>query len=195
MQEVKKVIFNRATDSEVWIPYYRGGDIDEHFLRYLITRYHYPSQIGAGLNEVTQTTINLQAGRISFLMNMFLESGFTYLEAEWEHVKIIIQKLYEEYDWQGSSLKQYAGTWRVFYDYLSKNNVPHNMIFPERKTGMRRLRQDENFLSHTESGQKGYAEYENETAVPSSYCIYRDDYREKVISMEQWFDLYAFFVR
>lgn len=188
---MKRLIFNKDSGSHVWIPYYRGGEIDEHILGYLVARYLYPSQIKDGLNEVTKTTIDLHAGRIAFLVNIFEENGFTYLEAQWEHVSKIICALYEEYDWKGASLKLYVSTWRLFYEYLSRNNVPHNMIFPERKSGIRMLRADDDFLSHTRLGHQGYEEFESETAVPSRYCVYHDDYRERVISMEQWFDLYA----
>ena len=90
--------------------------------------------------------------------------------------------------WLGSSLKIYAGHWRMFYDYLSKINIAHNMNLPARNEIKRKPRKDEHYLSHTASSADLVSEYE-ETLIPRNYLLHIDDYREKVISMDQWFQL------
>ncbi len=69
---------------------------------------------------------------VGFLINIFEENGFSYLEANYESLNQVITALYEEEGWLGSSLKAYAGHWRMFYEYLNKTKVPNKMVLPGR---------------------------------------------------------------
>nr|WP_175556229.1 site-specific integrase [Moritella viscosa] len=136
-------------------------------------------------------TLNNIAANVAFLINVFEQEKISYTDANYETLSQVITALYEEEAWLGSSLKIYAGHWRMFFEYLSKKNVPHNMILPLRNKIQRKRRKDEDFLSHTASSADFSIEFE-ETMIPRSYLIYIDDYREKVISMDQWFELQEF---
>ena len=182
---------NKNTPSEVPIPYYVGGEIDEHFLGFLTARYFYPDQVRERLSNILPSTLDNITDHISFLINIFEQGGITYKEATYENITEIIKALYEEEDWKGGSLKCYSASWRLFYEYLSKENVPHNMILPNRKKKIVNVRKDQQYLSHTPSSRDTRYVDEN-NLVPSAYCIYSDDYREKVISMDQWFQLYEY---
>jgi site-specific recombinase XerD len=188
---MRKLEFNRQTSSTVPIPYYVGGEVDEHFLSFLTARYYYPKQIRNSLDVCLPRTLENISSNVAFLINVFEQEGFSYVEANYETLSKVITALYEDEEWLGSSLKVYAGHWRMFYEYLSKKNVPHNMILPARNELKRKSRKDEHFLSHTASSAD-LAEAFQETMVPRSYLLDVDDYREKVISMEQWFELQAY---
>ena len=185
---MKHLKFNRQTSSDIPIPYYKGGVVDEHFLSFLTARYHFPNQVRANLKPCLSRTLCNIASNVGFLINIFEENGFSYLEANYETLSHVITTLYEDEDWKGSSLKVYAGHWRMFYDYLSKKNIPHNMILPARNEIKRKTRKDEHYLSHTANSSDLVSELE-ETMIPRSYLTHIDDYREKVISMDQWFEL------
>lgn len=188
---MRRLEFNRQTLSDIPIPFYSGGEVDEHFLSFLTARYYFPKQVRANLDSCLPRTLHNIAENIAFLINVFEEQGISYLDANYETLSQVITALYEEEGWLGSSLKVYAGHWRMFYDYLSKVNVPHNMCLPTRNELKRKARKDEQYLSHTASSAD-LAEAFEETMVPHHYLIHVDDYREKVISMEQWFELEAF---
>lgn len=185
---MKRLKFNRNTSSDIPIPFYEGGEVDEHFLSFLTARYYFPKQIDDRLDPCLPRTLNNIAVNVGFLINIFEENGFTYLDANYESLSQVIITLYEDEDWLGSSLKVYVGHWRMFFEFLSKRNIVHNMILPARTEVKRRTRKDEHFLSHTACSSGLVTEYA-ESMISRNYCLHIDDYREKVISMDQWFQL------
>ena len=188
---MRVLVFNRNTPSVVPIPYYVGGGIEENLLSFLVARNAYPDQIKSELKDVGASRLDDIAGHISFLINIFEQEGISYLEATYETLSQVIKSLYEDEEWKGSSLIIYAGSWRLFYTYLTKINVSHNMVMPKKLKVSSKARKDDQFLSHT-PGSINYYDNDRETMVPTEYLIFTDDYREKVISMDQWFELYSY---
>lgn len=188
---MRRLEFNRGTPSVVPIPYYVGGEIEENLLGFLVARNSYPDQIKADLQDAGASRLNDIAGHISFLINIFEQEGISYLKATYETLSQVIRTLYEEEDWKGSSLIIYAGSWRLFYEYLTKVNVMHNMIMPKKTKVSLKARKDDQFLSHA-AGSADHYDVDKETMIPTEYLVFSDDYREKVISMDQWFELYAY---
>ncbi|SFC36924.1 site-specific integrase [Pseudoalteromonas denitrificans] len=194
---MRKIIFNHTKDGDVPIPYYKGGEVQTHLLDFLICRYHYRTLLRAELRSATPITIKNIAHHVAYLINIFEEnedehgnnSPIDYREATFELVSQIITSLHDDYEWAGESLKIYAGSWRLFYEFLTIEGVNHNMVFPEKTLIQQRTDKDDDFLSHT---RKNVRNTEIETAVPDRYCVKRDDYRNSIISMEQWFQLYAY---
>lgn len=194
---MKKIIFNHLKDGDVPIPYFEGGEVHTDLLNFLLCRYHYRSLLRPRLKETTPITIKNIAHHIAYLINIFAENedengnmaSIDYRVATFEHVSQIINHLHEEEDWTGESLKIYASSWRLFYEFLTIENVNHNMVFPERTIIKHRTDKDDDFLSHTRDNIR---ETSIETAVPDRFCVKRDDYRDKVISMDNWFKLYNY---
>jgi len=192
---MKKIIFNHTDDGEVPIPYFKGGEVHTNLLNFLICRHNYRSYFLSAKKPTTQVTIKNIAHHVAYLINIFAENEdkhgnpkpIDYREATFEHVSNIITSLYEEYEWQGASLKVYAASWRLFYEFLTIEGINHNMIFPQKHLISQRTDKDNDFLSHTRDNIR---EIETETSVPDRYCVKRDDYRNSIISMEQWFQLY-----
>ncbi|MBU2969231.1 site-specific integrase [Pseudoalteromonas sp. C2R02] len=181
---------HQCKGSEYPIPYREGGEVHTDLLSYLICRKENRSRLGGNLRPASDRTILNKANHIVFLLNLFEESDLDYREAEFKDVETIIESLYHEYDWEGDSLKVYVSTWRAFYDFLTLEAVDHNMIFPERGTVMFEKDKDNDFQSHTKRTHK--AAIETETAVPDEYCEHKDDYRNDVISMRQFWKLYEY---
>jgi site-specific recombinase XerD len=194
---MRKIIFNHLKDGDVPIPYFEGGEVHTDLLNFLLCRYHYRSLLRPRLKETTPITIKNIAHHIAYLINIFAENedengnmaSIDYRVATFEHVSQIINHLHEEEDWTGESLKIYASSWRLFYEFLTIENVNHNMVFPERTIIKHRTDKDDDFLSHTRDNIR---ETSIETAVPDRFCVKRDDYRDKVISMDNWFKLYNY---
>jgi site-specific recombinase XerD len=181
---LRKIHFNHTKDGDVPIPYFKGGEVHTDLMSFLLCRYHHRTLLGSNLREATQTTIKNTGHHIAYLINMFEESELDYRTATFETVAKIIKELYEDYEWKGESLKVYASSWRLFYVFLTAENVNHNMIFPARNVVTRSTNKDDDVLSHT---RRNTQEIETETAVPDKYCTVREDYRDSVISMKQWF--------
>lgn len=196
---MRKIIFNHLKDGDVPIPYFKGGEVHTDLLNFLLCRHHNRSLLRPRLKETTPTTIKNIAHHVAYLINIFAENKYEdengdiayldYRTATFEHVSQVINDLYEEWDWEGESLKIYASSWRLFYEFLTIENVNHNMVFPERTTIKHHTDKDDDFFSHTRDNIR---ETSTETAVPDRFCVKRDDYRDKVISMDNWFKLYNY---
>ncbi|MGB0835400.1 MAG: site-specific integrase [Psychrobium sp.] len=194
---MRKIIFNHTKDGDVPIPYFKGGEVHTHLLDFLLCRYHYRTLLRSDLKGTTPTTIKNIAHHVAYLINILEENEdkfgnpkpIDYREATFENISQIISSLYHEYEWTGESLKVYAGSWRLFYEFLTIEGVNHNMIFPERTPISQKTEKDDDFISHTRDNIRSVL---IETAVPDRYCVKRDDYRNSIISMEQWFQLYAY---
>lgn len=196
---MKKIIFNHLNNGDVPVPYHEGGEVHIDLLGFLSCRYNYPALIRSNLRHMTPTSIKNTAHHVAYLINMFEETEYKdkngniisldYRVADFDNVSQIITELYEENDWTGESLKVYAASWRLFYEYLTIKGINHNMIFPSRTTVIQRTDKDDDFISHT---RDNISEVLIETSVPNRYCTKRDDYRESIISMELWFRLYEY---
>lgn len=162
-------------------------------LSYLICRKEHRSRLGGNLRSASNRTILNKANHLVFLMNLFEGSDLDYRKAVFKDVETIIDSLYHEYDWAGDSLKIYVSTWRAFYEFLSLEGVDHNMFFPEKEIIHRAENKDDDIQSHTFKSYKVTSE--TETAVPDEYCEYKDDYRQDVISMRQFWSLYEYLYR
>lgn len=201
---MRKVVFNHLDTISVPFPYYNdNGGVQSDLLSYLLCRYYYRSNLNLNpnrkLREVTKTTIKNIAHHVAFLLNIFEENTdengnlapIDYRQATFEDVSQIISDLYHEFEWQGNSLKVYAASWRQFYEFLTIENVDHNMVFPDRDVVNRQVNADDHFLSHT-SHYSPTETVQLETAVPEEFCIQEtEDYRDSVISMEQWFEVFV----
>jgi integrase len=182
------ILNHQCKGTEYPIPYHEGGEVHTDLLSYLICRKEHSSRLKGNLKAVRDRTILNKANHLVLLLNLFEESDLDYREADFKDVETIIESLYHEYDWTGDSLKIYASTWRAFYEFLTLEGVDHNMFFPEKGINTREKDKDNDVLSHTRKTQK--TAIETETSVPDEYCEYKDDYRNDVLSMTQFWKLY-----
>ena len=194
---MKTLLLN--TIDNVPVPYYKGKGVNIDLLNYLTSRYEQPSLIDSRLKNLTPQSLYQSAHKIAFLINSLEQSvdennnpyPLDYREVEFGVIRDLINNLYEEWEWEGNTLRQYATEWRMFFKYLTKNNVAHNMIFPERTASYAALDKDEDYYSHTRKFDQHGNNNLKETAVPDSFCVQKEDYRENVISMNDWFNVYA----
>lgn len=200
---MRRIEFNHHLPDPVPFPYYSDdGEVQKDLLGFLLCRYyHYSRLINFkeihSLNSVTPTTIRQVAHRVAFLLNRLEENQDSegnpepihYLEATYQHIAQLIQHLYENESWKGESLVNYVSSWRLFYEFLTLENISHNLVFPDKILNHRKVDKDDYFLSHTSSFSP-LETVEIESAVPWRYRVQVDDYKDSIISMNDWFKLY-----
>jgi hypothetical protein len=172
--------------------------VDPLILRYAICKNQYPQLVDSKLTrKCNKKTVVDAVQRVCYLINRLSEQtqangrkGIHYLAAEYrENMEPLIRAMYFEGGWRGDSIEQYVKAWRQFYRFLTLQGVEHEMLMPATNVVTIRQDQDDNFLSHTNyrSEQTG----EQETAVPDNWKERHDDYKENILSMEQFWLLYA----
>ena len=167
-------------------------------LRYAVCKQQYPQLVDSKLTRrCAKKTVVDAVQRICYLINRLAEQaqsdgkiGIHYLAATYkENMEPLIQAMYFQGDWRGESIEQYVKAWRQFYRFLSLQGIDHEMLMPDTKEMVNQGNQEDNFLSHTSYRNDSIGE--QETAVDSSWKTRQDDYKENILSMEQFWLLYA----
>lgn len=178
-------------------------DVESHqpdplILRYAICKHQYPKLIDQSRTRRCATKTVIDAiQRVCYLINRLAEqsqtdgrTGVHYLAATYEgNMKPLIHAMYFQGDWKGESIEQYVKAWREFYRFLTLQGVEHEMFMPETNKVKMEQDQNDNFLSHTNyrSDQIG----EQETAINHTWKTRQDDYKDSILSMDQFWLLYA----
>ncbi|WP_339771499.1 site-specific integrase [uncultured Paraglaciecola sp.] len=186
--------------TDVPIPYnVDTNDVNTHLMDYFIYRKKYAKFIHHTLRNVSPKTINNDAQRIKYLINLLSQQkyvdqkitkvGIHYCSARYETNMVPIIDGLRTAEWEEESIEQYVKSWRNFYRYLTVAGIDHLMYMPDTVQVSMRKDQDDNFLSHT-SYDNNYAG-EKETAIESRNKKFKDDYVDSVISMADFWRLYA----
>lgn len=200
---MKRIEFNHKVDGPVPFPYYsKDGEVQKDLLSFLLCRYYSYSRFNClkltkPLRSVTPTSIKQLAHRVAFLLNRLEENEndkgkqepIHYLEANFQDIEKLVEHLYEKENWKGSSLVSYASSWRLFYEFLTLENIHHNMFFPDKIPDTYKTDKDSQFLSHT-SKSSTFEDTLIESAVPSKYRSPEFDYKDSIISLKDYFKLY-----
>ncbi|OJF67769.1 hypothetical protein BK026_02650 [Alteromonas sp. V450] len=116
--------------------------------------------------------------------------NINYLTATYrENMEPLINAMYFEGDWVGESIEQYVKAWRQFYRFLTLQGIEHEMLMPETNEIPIAQEQDDDFLSHT--SYRGDQFGEEEAAVDQTWKEHQDDYKDNILTMEQFWLLYA----
>ena len=179
-----------------------------HIIDYVICRQKYPTLIHPDIRKSSTKTIRDSISRIVYFINRLAEQeyvdpetnkrkvGVHYLQATFEgNMNPIIHALRTgngdpESAWKEASIELYVKAWRSFYRFLSMTHVEHVMYMPDTIVYERKRDIDNNFFSHTavSHAHKG----EIETAIDLNNKEFSDDYCDSVLSMEDFWALYAF---
>lgn len=171
---------------------------DPLILRYAVCKHQYPSLAASkGTKKCSKKTVVDSIQRICYLINRLAEqtqtdgkTGIHYLAATYRgNMEPLIRAMYYEGEWRGESIEQYVKAWRQFYRFLSLQGVEHEMLMPETNEVTINQDRDDNFLSHTSYRRNQIGE--QETAVDHNWKERQDDYKESILSMEQFWLLYA----
>jgi hypothetical protein len=171
---------------------------DTLILRYAISKHQYPNIISDRLTKrCSKKTVVDAVQRISYLINQLAiqkqtdeSTGVHYLAATYHgNMEPLIRAMRYKGDWGGESIEQYVKAWRQFYRFLTQQGVEHEMMMPQTNDVVIKQDIDDNFLSHTTYRHEQIGE--QETAIDENWKERRDDYKDKIISMEQFWLLYA----
>lgn len=171
---------------------------DPLILRYSVCKHQYPQLINPKLTRrCSKKTVVDAIQRICYLINRLSEQtqpdgkqGIHYLAATYRgNMEPLIRAMYYKGGWRGESIEQYVKAWRQFYCFLTLQGVEHEMLMPQTNEVTIRQDQDDNFLSHTSYRQEQVGE--EETAVNHNWKERQDDYKDSILSMEQFWLLYA----
>ena len=147
--EVEKI---RRGDSGFPMIFIKGrGYLHRHANGFLLARYDYPTFINEELEQATLATIQNYADHIRQWLNGCALTDTCYLHADYDYM-IKILTILRENGVSEDSLSQYISTWRLFYQYLDKKEVPHNMVLPKKIKKTRMLEeaaQAGDFLNYT----------------------------------------------
>ncbi len=189
----------RATELEYPIVFDKDTNSpDMYLLHYAICKKNFPHLVNRKLTRKCKEKAIIDAlQRICYLINRLSEQkqlngelGGHYLAATYSgNMEPLIRAMRYEGGWKGESIEQYVKTWRQFYSFLSLQGIHHNMYMPETIAVTISEDQNDNFLSHTVAQNNFSGEIE--TAVDSSWFERKDDYKESILSIEQFWLLYA----
>jgi site-specific recombinase XerC len=173
----------------LYIPFHENGGVHTEFCNYLICRKFYPQRFKTPKKPVEPQTIRLYYYRIKLLLDLFEENEVSFTEATYEyHIESFKTFFREEWDWKEESLYLYISTWRDFYNFLTIDGVLHNMHFPVKIVGSRKVDSEDDMLNYTKDSH--IKEYSQETAVDQKRMTYKDDYSQDVFSMNEYWQLY-----
>ncbi|MBE1302031.1 MAG: tyrosine-type recombinase/integrase [Alteromonadaceae bacterium] len=171
---------------------------DPLILRYAVCKHQYPHLVDQkSSRKCGKKTVVDAIQRVCYLINQLSEQsqpdgkqGVHYLAATFRvNMEPLIRAMYFEGDWRGESIEQYVKAWRQFYRFLTLQGVEHEMIMPETNEVIIKQDQDDNFLSHTSYHRDKVGE--QETAVDHNWMERHDDYKNSILSMEQFWSLYS----
>ncbi len=171
---------------------------DPLVLRYSVCKHNYPLLIDPKLTrKCGKKTVVDAIQRICYLINRLSEQtqpdgkkGIHYLAATYSgHMEPLVRAMHFEGDWRGESIEQYVKAWRQFYRFLTLQGVEHEMLMPETNEVTIRQDQEGNFLSHTSCRSDKVGQ--QETAIDHNWKERHDDYKNSILSMEQFWLLYA----
>jgi site-specific recombinase XerD len=186
--------------SNIPIPYdVDTNEVNKHLMDYLLYRKKYAKFIHHTLRNIGPATINHEAQRIMYLINILsyqkyvdqnvTKVGIHYCSARYENNMVPIVDGMRNAEWAEVSIEQYVRSWRNFYRYLTVAGIEHVMYMPDTIETTVRRDQDDNFLSHTSLNFNYYGE--KETAVDDSKKHFKDTYEDSIISMADFWRLYA----
>ncbi|GFD81715.1 MAG: site-specific integrase [Pseudomonadota bacterium] len=179
-----------------------------HIIDYVIFRQKYPKRIHPQYRKASAKTIRDSISRIVFFINRLAEQkiedpetgestiGVHYLRATFnDNMEPIINALRNgngdpDAAWKEASIEQYVKAWRSFYRFLTLTHVEHMMHMPDTISFEGKNDIDNNFLSHTAVSHTYRGEIE--TAIDSNNKEFSDDYCDSVLSMDDFWSLYAF---
>lgn len=170
---------------------------DPLLLRFAIAKKERPRMISPRHKKCADKTIQDAIDAICWYINMLAEQeqedgtiGVHYLAATYEsNMQALINDMYYAGEWLGESIEIYVKYWRQFYRFLTLQGIEHHMYMPDTIEVTIHQDTDDNFLSHTEFSRDEHGEIE--TAVDASWKNRKDDYKDSIISMEQFWLLYA----
>ena len=175
------------------------NEVNTNLLDYLVFRKKYAKFIHGTLRNASKLTLNNDAQRIKYLINLLAQQkykdpegiikvGIHYCSATYEGNMVPIIEGLRATEWKEESIEQYARSWRNFYRFLTATGVDHVMFMPDTVKVENPRDQDDNFLSHTnyQNNYKG----EKETAIDEKNKTFKDDYVDSVISMADFWRLY-----
>lgn len=184
-----------------------SNELNIHLLDFAIYRKKHPKYIHKDLRKANDKTTSDSVGRVAFLINKLNEQeykvngkifvGVHYLRATYEdNMEPIRDALRNgggdpDAAWKESSLQEYVKAWRAFYRFLTATGVEHYMDMPDTIEYENKRDQETNLLSHTNASEYAY-KGETETAVDQNAIEFKDDFYDDVISMEMFWDLYAY---
>tara|TARA_R110002050_G_scaffold289938_2_gene443162 strand:- start:292 stop:1680 length:1389 start_codon:yes stop_codon:yes gene_type:complete len=171
---------------------------DRLILRYAICKHRYPQQVDTKLRKKCGMKSVIDAvQRVAYLINQLAKQvqtdgsiGVHYLTATYVgNMEPLINSMYYEGGWLGDSIEQYVKAWRQFYRFLTLQGVEHEMMMPQTNEVVIDQSQDDNILSHTDHRNEQVGE--TETAIDQNWKERHDDYKDSILSMEQFWLLYA----
>jgi site-specific recombinase XerD len=167
------------------VPLTEKHHLHAHLFGFLVTRYYYPRDIRPNMTPVTGGSLRQIAYDLKAVLEALASNGIEYTEADYtDH----IQKIVEAQLGKANPTTYNVRITRIrdFYDYLQKQGVRCKARFPARTVKRRFNNEDDHFLSHTAIDRSTSYEKDDAHKRTSDHL----DYRDKVISIHQYGELY-----
>jgi hypothetical protein len=167
------------------VPLIDGLHLHRHLSGFLVTRYYYPRELRANMSPVNGGSLRQIAYDLKAFLEALSHNGIEYAEADYtDHIAKIVEA--QLGDANPTTYNTRLSRIRDFYDYLRKQGVRVKARFPARTVQNRFMNQDDNFLSHT--AHRPHTTYEKDDGHKRT--TQKDDYKDQVISIEQYGNLY-----
>jgi len=134
-------------------------------------------------------TLSNYADHIRYWLNICAHLNESYLQVDESFFEGVLDTMRDE-GTEESSIRQYVGTWRQFYDYLHLSHVDCNMILPEKLKGKRAKSDSENksdFLNYTKKDSS--VEYDFDPLIDEKRLKKTPDYSSQVLTTAQMREL------
>lgn len=165
------------------------GYLHQHANEFLIIRAKHKSFFNKKIVSPTKVTLSNYADHIRYWLNICAYLEESYLQVDEKFFEDVLDRMRDE-GTEESSIRQYVGTWRQFYDFLHLSHVDCNMILPDKITNKREKSEAENkgdLINYTKKSNK--AEYDHDPLIDESRLKQTKDYSSQVLSMSQMREL------
>lgn len=170
------------------IPITSNGHVHEQLFSFLHAFKNEPSSIPNKKKSASEETLRTTAYHLKFLFDTFEDNGIDPYEATYEDVKDLMDFMHDT-SFTGNSIQIYVSSWHAYFDYLTVNNIHHNMKFPESSSFEKERNPEGDFQSHTR-GNKNTVKRKKNNTVPDDWITKNATYADSVLTMDEFWQLF-----
>ena len=134
-------------------------------------------------------TLSNYADHIRYWLNICAHLNESYLQVDEGFFEDVLETMRDDRIAE-SSIRQYVGTWRQFYDYLHFSHIDCNMILPEKLKGRREKSESDNKSDLLNYAKKDSSiEYDFDPLIDEKRLKKTSDYSSQVLTTAQMREL------
>lgn len=169
----------KVPDSPMYIPFVKG-EVYREFFEFLVYRFHWPKKINSMMRPIDESSLRNVAYDLKQFLEVLAANKLKLSTLQFTDFEKLLNEQQKAYGWTNDTYNTKYVRCREFFDFLSFRNVPHRMVFPERRISALGLNSD--------NGAEQTVFYSADDGLKRTQDNY--DCQYKVISIERYGELY-----